>query len=211
MDDRLVRPAPDFQFAESFKDLERQGFVPCALGPVYVYAEVKESIPDRFAMEDIPGKPSEMRGMELRLERPILSHCMDWNYMLNIIDGDSFPYFKQWLLSQQFVNREKRCFYVVRHFKVPVKDPIALALGKSVDTALDVFTLSGFSGLLKPVISTLPATYTGTKDPKELSPRDEVAKRVDAVVPDFVVLKVASPEDEVIDLGKAALEIVDNA
>lgn len=207
-----IKPSPNFSYAQSFKDLEREGYIPCALGPIHAYAEVTEVLPDCFASEGVIGAPREVRGMELQLEKSVLAKCGHYGSMLTILDSKSYPYFERWLLSQQFVNREQRKFFVVRRFTVPVKDPIALALGKFEDTKLDVFTLSGFKGVLKPKITqAIKALYTGVIDPKDLKPNDEVLKRVQGAVPHYIDFSIEPPEEDVIILGRAALEIVDNA
>jgi len=210
--------SPDFGHAASFKDLEREGYVPFALGPIYAYAEVQASLPDCFAADaDAPKKSEPVRGMDLQLEAPVLVRCDRWNFMLSIMDRDNYPVFDRWLMSQHFVDRAKRKFFVVRRYAVPVLDPVSLALGKREPAKLTVYTVSGVRGLLKPVMaqSGEAAEYVGVdgkwKHPDDITPKDEVEKRVAGDVPKFVNFTVAPPEEDVITLARAALEIVDNA
>lgn len=190
----------------SFSELMSNGLTPFALGPVYVYAGVQEDIPRKFAAEfdgkvmernEIKNKvltkisdKLEVRGTTMHFDRIVLARCQDWNFILNLMDSISYIYFKKWLLEQQFVNRAEKKFFVPRLFSAPVLDPLLLDIkGVAIPTALDVYSVSGFKGVMKPLCNV-----------------DNVAK-----VMSFVDFKIEPPEEEVQVLGRAALNIVENS
>jgi len=198
------------RYAQSFDDLRREGFVVFALGPVYAYAGVQESLPDRFAVEGVPGRPDRVYGMEIHFERPVLARCQDWNLILNTMDKDSYAYFHSWMLSLQFVDRVKRKFFVVRHYTVPIRDPIAWqAVGQLRPASLEVYTLSGFKGILRPIQPLEGIAAITDADPDTVKPEDHVRKRTAASMPAFVDFDITPPEEDVIVLGRKALNIID--
>lgn len=190
----------------SFAELEKNGLVPFALGPVYVYAGVQEDIPRRFASE-FDGKVMErneirnkvlttlqdrleVRGNTAHFDRPVLARCQDWNYILNIMDAVSYVYFKKWLLEQQFVNRAEKKFFVPRLYSAPILDPLILDVkGLAVPASLDVYALSGFKGVMKP--------------------KGNLANKAEAQA--FVDFQILPPEEDVVVLGRQALNIVENS
>jgi len=184
---------PKTDAAASMEELRRDGYVLFALGPVYEYAEVNTDLMRAFGAEDhMKGKPKETRGIHVYFEEPVIGQCNVWNFVLNIMDSESFPWFRQWMHAQQFCNRAKRRFYVTRHWLVPVLDPLALqSKNMAVAEALDVFTVSGMKGLMRP--KNMNAT---TKNVEQLSR--------------YVEFEVMPPEEEVQVLGNAALGIVEN-
>lgn len=204
-------PEAEAKDAKDFLELSKEGFTPFSIGTLYVYAGVKEDLVRRFAaeeggkqVEDLrlrgPGDlirnkyKLEPRGCHLRFEKPVVTQCgADWGYLLNIIDTQSFPHFKKWLLSQQFVNRAEKKFYIVRHYNVPVVDPLALSLkGLAIPSTLDVFSLSGMKGVLQ------PRTHLATPDAPTLQKQ---------AYP-YVIFDHLPPEEDTIKLGAAAFQIV---
>lgn len=199
------------KWLRSFKDLTREGLVPCALGPIYEYAGISDNLLERYLQEKSDQAPKEMRGGLIQLEKPFLYRCGVHGCFLTVIDSESYLYFEDWLLSIQFVNRQLRQFFVTRHFTVPVKDPIARETGFLENTSLNVFTLSGLKGLFKPVnVQQVKALYTGSVEPSQLQPKDDVSKSVHGSVLHYVDFKLEPPEEEVLVMGRAALEIIDN-
>lgn len=177
--------------ATSMEDLREEGYVLFALGPIYEYTEVQTDLMRAFSAEDhMKGKPSDIRGMYVFFEEPVLGKCGTWNFVLSVMNVEAFPWFKQWIFAQQFCNREKRRFYVTRHWVVPVLDPLALrAKDKPVAEAVDVFSVSGMKGLMRP-----KGFGAQTKDVNQLSR--------------YIDFEVVPPEEEVQVLGNAALGIV---
>jgi hypothetical protein len=182
---------PDTDMAASMEELRGSGYVLFALGPVYVYAGIDTDLMRAFGSEEfMKGKPKDTRGMHVFFETPVLGKCDTWNFVLNVMDSESFPWFKQWLHAQQFCNRVSKRFYVVRHWVVPVLDPLALqAKDRPVAEAMDVFTVSGMKGLMRPRGFNAPS-----KNVKMLNR--------------FIDFEVAPPEEDVQVLGNAALGIV---
>ncbi len=190
----------------SFAELEKNGLTPFALGPIYVYAGVQEDIPRRFASEfdgkvmernEIVNKQLrvlrdklEVRGNTMHFDRPVLARCQGWNTILNILDSISYVYFKKWMLEQQFVNRVEKKFFVPRLYSTPILDPLALDVkGLAIPTSLDVYALSGFKGVMKP--------------------RGNLNDKTKAQA--FVDFEILPPEEDVVVLGRQALNIVENS
>jgi hypothetical protein len=189
--------------AKSLAELDEEGLVAFSLGPVYAYAGVNEDIVRRFSMEldgqtvkdavirgglaRIESHRLDVRGAHLRFERPVIARCMQWNQVLSVLDKESFPHFKKWLLAQQFVNRAEKKFYVVRHYIAPILDPLALDLkGLAVPASLDVFSVSGLRGSLKPAGNVTDKAHARS----------------------YIELEGLPPEEDVILLGRQALQIV---
>jgi hypothetical protein len=192
--------------AKSLSELDEEGLVAFALGPVYVYAGVREDIVRRFVMEmdgqsvksavvkdhlaRIESHRLDVRGTTLHFDRAVLARCMDWNNILNVMDKESYPHFKKWLLEQQFVNRAEKKFYVVRCYAAPVLDPLTLDLkGLALPVTLDVFSVSGLKGALRPL------GYLSDK----------------AQAKSFIDFEGLPPEEDVIVLGRKALRIIEEA
>jgi hypothetical protein len=192
--------------AKSFAELEEEGLVAFALGPVYVYAGVKEDLVRRFVMEmdgqvvknaviknrlaRVESHRLDVRGTTVHFDRPVMARCMDWNSILNVMDKESYPHFKKWLLEQQFVNRAEKKFFAVRHYVAPILDPLVLELkGLALPTVLDVLSVSGLRGLLRPV------GYLSDKSQAK----------------SFIDLECLPPEEDVIVLGRKALQIIEEA
>lgn len=182
---------PDTDTAASMEELRGSGYVLFALGPVYMYAGIQTDLMRAFGSEEyMKAKPKETRGIHLYFEKPVLGKCDAWNFVLNIMDAKSFPWFKQWLHSQQFCDRVRRRFYMTRHWIVPVIDPLALqAKDCPIAEALDVFTVSGMRGLIRP------------KGFNVSSKNVETLNR-------YVDFEVMPPEEDVQILGNAAFGVV---
>lgn len=182
---------PPKDMASSMEELRENGYVLFALGPVYAYTHIDTDLMRAFGGEEfMKGKPKETRGIHMYFAEPVLGKCDVWNFVLNVMDAESFPWFKQWLHAQQFCNRLKSRFYVTRHWVVPVLDPLALqAKDKAVAEAMDVFTVSGMRALMRP-------RNLGVTDK-----RPEMLSR-------YIDFEAAPPEEDVQILGNAALGIV---
>lgn len=171
----------------SLKALELEGYTAFSLGPVYVYAGVNESIPSRFCQENIPGRKSDVYGTTIHFERPVIARCQNWNYILDVMDTKNFQWFKQWMLANQFASRENKTFFVPRHYRAPLLDPIALdKLEKQIPTALDVFTVSGLKGLMRPVCEL--TAYTQAKS--------------------YIDFNILPPEEDVVVMGRTTLKLL---
>lgn len=174
---------------DSFEELRKEGFTPFSLGAMYVYVEIDRDLVQEFAKEQMPGRP-EVHGTTMHFDRPVIGRCAEWNSILNIMDTPSFQWFKKWMIAQQYVHRARRRFYTSRHYIAPLLDPIRLDTKRlGSPTTLDIFAPAGMSGTIKPVTG-----VTKLEDTKQL-----------------VDLVVAPPDEDVIVLGRAALNIVEGS
>ena len=170
----------------SLGEIEKEGFTPFILGPLYVYAGIGESIPERFAAEPIKNRPAEVYGSWFEFQHPVVARCEHWNYRLDYMDTKSYEYFKIWILAQVFVNRPKRQIFVPRRYPAPLLDPFAFVNNVGRPISIDVYTISGLEFLLRP---------------KCELPTFESAKF-------FVDFEKKPPEPDVVEMGKAMLETV---
>lgn len=174
----------------SLEEIRSEGYTAFAMGPVYVYGDVRDDLVASFATERDPGRPADVFATTARFERPVLAACRDWSFVLSLMDTTSFQWFKQWMLGLQLVDRGKRTFWVARHYSAPILDPFLLDAGKEAKgEAIDLFSLSGLKGQIIPVHG--------------------FAKHEDA--PEYVKFMVRPPEEEVVRVGKAALEVLDGS
>lgn len=134
----------------SLEELAKAGFTVFSLGPVYVYAGVGDSIPERFAGEKIKNRPETVSGTWFEFRHPVVARCENWNYRLECMDLKSYEYFKLWMLSQIFINRRENTIFVSRRYPAPVFDPFAFAHDEGRPVSIDVFTISSPSFLLRP-------------------------------------------------------------
>lgn len=192
---------------DSFKLLNELGYTAYSVGPIYAYAGVSEDIEERFlreAFESRPvdptltalaaagavrplDKPSATYGTIWQAPRQVIARCESWCTLLAIMDTLSFEWFKQWLLSNTFVSREKRTYAVPRLYEAPVMDPFYWAVhGKEIPTMLHVFSVSSIRWSLKPVTSVLDKALT----------------------PSFVDLQVKPPDEDVRKEGAKILKVV---
>jgi hypothetical protein len=181
--------APKLTGVDSFEKLREEGFVIFSLAPVYIYAQVAESLPESFAAatgEDMKNRKGEILSTQIEFEHEVLKRCPGWSNMLEVMDANSYMWFKRWMSSLNFVNRDKKKFYVPKMFTAPILDPIQVDLGKVKPTPdhVDVFGLSGLSGVLKPLLSGI--------DKKD--------------APLCIDFKFDPPEQDVVAIGKAVLE-----
>lgn len=156
----------------SFSELRKEGFTPLALGPLYVYAGVQLPLINAFASEKTAGQPSDVYCTDMHFERPVIARCQEWNYMLDIMDTQSFQWFKKWMLGMQFVDQATGRFNLPRHYVAPLLDPILLDTKRiAIPDTLDVFSVSGRRMLLKPVVGVdpknTPACVDFTQEPPE--------------------------------------------
>ena len=198
-------PQADTKGMCSFEELRREGYTPFSLGPVYVYAGVQWDLVAKFYEEvgsepvreanydvakgklDVSMHKLDVRGVHVRFERPIISHCPGWSHVINVLDSDSFTHFKKWVLTQQFVNRAERKFYLIRHYSAPLLDPLILdTFGKASPEMMDLFSICGMKGSLVP------------KDRMFGQPKAKT----------FIEMQHAPPEEAVILIGAAALKVV---
>jgi hypothetical protein len=185
--------------------MREEGFVAFVLGPVYVYAGVQVDLMSAFDDEvaDIPVRKAAVSegkldidiiklspsGGHMCFQHPVVSHCHPWSHILNVIDAVSFPHFKKWLLAQNFVNREMGAFVVVRHYVVPILDPIILDVsGRPVPELVDVFSVAGMRGTMCP----------------EMVQDKAQAKS-------FIHFEHKPPDEHIIKMGAEALKLVKDA
>jgi hypothetical protein len=167
-------------------ELESEGFTAYVLGPVYVYAGVEESIPERFAAEPVKNRPPDVSGSWFEFSHAVIARCEHWNYRMEYMDTKSYEYFRIWMLGQVFINRPKRNVYVPRRYLAPVLDPFAFCNNIGKPTSIEVYSVSNLDYLLRP---------------KCELPSFESAKF-------FVDFEKRPPEPDVLELGKALLESV---
>lgn len=210
----------DLGNVQSFADIRREGFIPYTLGPLYVYGEFPHCLPAAFAKESKVGKPEETRGAVLQLGRPIISHCEYWNFFIEVMDKESFPWFKNWLQAYQFVNKRTGTYCVPRFYTAPVADPLVLdKLGKIVPESLDVISMTGLKGGVKPKGMISGVSQVGVPFGKsqgevaELLMKKDTADllSVSASVPFIIDLEKTKPEEAVVQAGQAALQIIRSA
>lgn len=174
----------------SFADLRKDGLVPYSLAPVYAYSGVTEDIPLKFMEESIPKRPKEVRIGRILCASPLVTHCQELGCYLEVMDKEGYLFFKQWMLSQQFVNWEKKAYFEVRHWMARLYDPVAITANQvQTPETLELFTLSGFKGMMRPYC---PVAKAG---------REKVSQG-------FVLLEVVPPDENVVTRGRAALAIV---
>ncbi len=90
------------------------------------------------------------------------------------MDTLSYEWFKQWMLSNTFVSREKRTYAIPRLYSAPVMDPFYWSVhGKDVPTTLDVFSVSTIRWTLAPVTAVLDKSLTPTFIDLQVKPPDE--------------------------------------
>lgn len=202
MDD--VKPA-GMKAARSLAELSRQGFSVFSLGPLYVYAGVPVDLVEAWAKTHqgeamrhnqlskgvltLEKYKLEIRGELLRFDRPVVARCKEWNTLLYLLDNVSYLQFKQWMLEQQFSNRNEKQFWVPRLFSARVIDPVYFAAsGLAVPASLDVFSVSGFKGCL--------------------AVKNAIAATKPADVPLVIDFEWQPAEPDVIKQGRAALNIL---
>lgn len=175
---------------KSFEDFRKEGLLVYSLAPVYSYSGVQQALPDAFMEESIPRRPREVRMGRLLLNAPIVTHCQELGLYLEIMDKESFLFFKHWLLSQEFISRVKKTYFEVRHWLGRCLDPVLIATsGERKPESLELFTLSGMKGMMRP--SRPVAKIDSSKDPDG-----------------FVMLEVVPPEEGVLERGRAAFQIL---
>ncbi len=171
----------------SLAEVAAEGFSVFALGPVYVYGGVQDDLVAAFAAERAPGRPQDVHATVIRFDRPVLSACKEWSFILSVMDSENFEWFKEWMLGLQLVDRQRKTFWLTRHHMAPILDPFLLEAGKDrVPSHLDLFSLSGMRGQIIPV-----------------HPLDRYED-----APEIVQFYVRPPDAEVVRLGTAALEVL---
>ena len=174
----------------SLDELASEGFVVFALGPVYAYGGVQDDLVAAFATERDPGRPQDVYATTVRFDRPVLTACREWNFILSIMDAKNFEWFKKWTLGLQLVNRQRKTFWLIRHHMAAILDPFLLDAGKEMKpTYLDLFSLSGMQGQLVPrhALKSYEAAWG------------------------CITFLVWLPDPEVVKLGTIALEVLNGA
>ena len=207
----------DLGKVQSFADIRREGFTPYTLGPLYTYGQLPTCLPAAFAKESQPGRPKEVRGAVLQLNRPILARCEHWNFFVEAMDTVLFPWFKNWLQAYQFVNRKAGTYCVPRFYMAPVADPFVFdKTGEIVPESMDVISVTGLKCGIKPkgmIGSVSRVDIPSGKsqgEVAELLMRKSTSDLVAAstFVPIVIDLEKIKPEDAVVQAGMAALSIV---
>lgn len=177
---------PDFKVQpENLAKLVESGYTAYSLAPLYSHVGVENYIPGRFAAEDdLKGHPGKIRGMILQFKHPVVARCGKWGLWLDVIETTSYVAFRDWLMSQFFVDREKQVVYSPLCCAASLLDPLAYAQGKREPTSLDIFA------------------YTSTKG--RLVPVDVAIDRSDAKP--YVDLVIHPPDFNIVNLSKAVLE-----
>lgn len=182
MPERLPK-APGLENIASFAELRREGFMPFAMGPLYVYAHVHFSLIDAFLDDERLVRPQDTRGGRFIFGRPILARCEEWNYIVEAMDVPSYLVFKNWMPTNNFVDRPGRRFCVPKQFPSPVLDPLALDLkGLGIPEVLDVFTVSTNKVLLRPVCEQTYESVQPFIDFRKAAPEVEVLVAAEAVL-----------------------------
>lgn len=145
--------------ATSLLDFRKEGYEVFSLGPMYVYGEIPESLPEAFARsKPQPGQPKlDTRSTQLRFDRIVVESCTDWGSMLDIMDKDSYMWFKQWIQSFTFMNREKKMVLFPRIYSATVTDPLSLdRTGIGTPAFIDVWSVTTPKWSLSPEPRTGP-------------------------------------------------------
>jgi hypothetical protein len=171
----------------SLSEVAAEGFSVFALGPVYVYGGVQDDLVAAFAAERDPGRPQDVYATVIRFDRPVLSACKEWSFILSAMDSENFEWFKKWMLGLQLVDRQRRTFWLTRHHMAPILDPFMLDAGKArMPSHLDLFSLSGMQGQIVPVHALEKYEHA----------------------PEIIRFFVRPPDPEVVKLGSIALEVI---
>src|SRR5512137_450098 len=144
---------PDFKAQpENLAKMAEAGYTAYSLAPLYSHVGVESYIPGRFASEDdLKGHPGKIRGMILQFKHPVVARCGKWGLWLDVIETSSYAAFRDWLMSQFFVDREKQLVYAPLCCQASVLDPLAYSQGKREPVSLDIFTYTSTRGRLVPV------------------------------------------------------------
>lgn len=171
--------------------LQTEGFVIFSLGPVYVYAGVQHDILEKFAGDECTERALNGRqpcGGTIHFEHDVLVRCEKWNRALNVMDLESYGFFTSWMLSQTFINRPEKRYYVPRRMTAPVLDPLAILAGGHKPVSLDIFTISGIYAVIRP--------------------KGFLASRVDTK--HFIDFERCAPEPHVVKEGKLLLQMTES-
>lgn len=144
-------PVKLVSLASSMDELKREGFTAFFMGSVYVYASVMESIPERFAAENIAGRKEPVKSSVVHFDHAVAARCEAWNTDIEVMDNASYEQFKQWMLLQMFVNKGKRNVFVPMQYSVPILDPFSLARGKINPTVIDVYSVGSIKSTVRPI------------------------------------------------------------
>lgn len=131
--------------ATSLADYYKEGYEVFSLGPIYVYGEIPESLPETFARSKPQfGQPKlDTKSTQLRFDRIVVESCLEWGPMLDVMDKTSYLWFKQWIQSFTFMNREKKLVLFPRIYSATITDPIALdKCGKGNPVTLDIWSVT---------------------------------------------------------------------
>jgi len=182
---RLIEPK--LQKVSSLAELEKEGFTVFSLGLIYVYGGVQDDLVAAFAAERSPARPQDVFATVVRFDRPVVAACREWSFTLNIMDMVNFEWFKRWMLGLQLVNRHRKTFWLARHYLAPIQDPFMLDSGEGRKADfLDIFCPSGIQG--------------------KMVPAHNLSRFEDA--PEYVRFTVQPPEEDVVKIGRAALEVL---
>lgn len=202
----------DLNGVETFSQIRKSGYMPFSLGPIYVYAGVPTSLIDSFrdaSEHDVSKRPHEMRHTTIAFEHEVLAYCPGWMNIIDVMDTESYQWFKKWMLSLNFSDRVKKTFFVPRHYMAAVMDPVAWGLRQQlIPETLDVYGVSGIRGNLKPVsnfsgLTNVPVDEIINQNPDRL---DKIA-----TPSTYIRLEVHPPEEDVQITGKAMLNLLEEA
>jgi len=172
----------------SFAEIRREGFEVFSLGPVYVTASIPYSLTREFAHVYKKQKGKEVFGTTMRFERQVIKGFGDWDFVLELLEKEAYPYLCNWLLSNKFVDRENRKYFEIRECSAPIADPIQVDSCRFPDdTYLNVFVPSGLHYMLQPFYLRLPH----------------------GAAPTEIEFHQVPPEEDVVRLGRVALSLME--
>lgn len=125
-------------------DYRKEGYEVFSLGPLYVYGEIPESLPEKFAQSKQPNQPNlKTESTQIIFDRTVVGSCLEWSNMLDVMDRESYLWFKQWIMAFTFMNREKKLALFPRIYSAPILDPIALTQrGRHVPDAIEIWSVA---------------------------------------------------------------------
>lgn len=196
----------------SLEELRREGFVPFILSPLYAFLglSVETNLIRHFAGElkkDVFSTEYDFDGLQLtRLPKP-------WTNRIWVMDDDTYPQFRSWLGTFEFIDFPKKLFAVPRCVTAPILDPFMRVVGAEAPRPeiLHVWSPSTMRLFVKPVthVEMLGHPIFKPGEAKELKEkaRDEFLQRLPrpTSAPETIELVATDPEPTIIVRGRKRL------
>ena len=211
---QLPREERKFEMMSSLAELRKERWVPFTLGPLHAHGHVDFDIPSRF-FADTGFRPimSWVDFPEFRLLNiPKLTSKQLWhNHRLAVMDDVAYPYFVDWLLTVEIIDRDMQRFALPVRTAAPVMDPFMRFIGTASPTpeVIDVWSVSTMQYMLLPQthVEQLPYPIFKKGEAEKLS-REEFLHRLPkpTTAPEVVSFRVAPPDPRVIVRGHRTFE-----